>query len=815
MYDSYYRFSHIPFGLSPDIRFCFRHRSYERARAYMRYALHRGEGFVVVTGRPGMGKTTLIQDLLKDLSSPNSLVARIDNTQLDSDDLLRLVTYSFGMKARGLDKATLIHNLRDFLLGHVAPEGTAILIVDEAQNLSAKALEELRLITNLQHGAKPLVQIFLVGQEGLRDLLRDPSLEQLHQRVLAACHLEPLDLDETRAYIQHRLLLAGWSGDPEIKAHALRLVFAASGGIPRLINKFCDRILLHGSLAERHSITAEDAQVVIREFREELLDMFGNEGMDAMRPDLAGAESPPLEDLVLRHPVPPPAQIQRPEAGSPSDQIVEPTFANPVGRPNPHEKLAWSGNGEPAKTDISAGPAPTLNASPTYALSSAATEVVEKASSAGAAGENADEPSARSHSAEPPTGAVGSAPDTRSRPVENRAIRSPANLAPASFIERSRGGNPQTDDPTGHKADQARGRQWAFAAAATLLLAVGGLGHLLYSQGAGRLATDVSGADRRLLAEQEPAPATGVPVTITPAIAIAEPKTETQTAQPVRQPDAPRTVQVPDTLRPMSPESKVSATAAEPSAPLPAPKTERGALQAATPEAGHAGMLPVADADKQLLIANFELPGQQDAKPSPPSDDARNAKESHTDLTVFIEDESGAPVTGLIAAEQHVRENADADESTASGTAETEMEMLRNKLRSRGYRVTEHEDTGFSLNLWEEIPFAFDSAEVPLQAYEPLQEIADILGRNGNTNVKIIGYTDDKGPLQYNKRLSLRRAQAVEAFLHGEGFPKERLFSEGRGEEAGSTGDGNESLTSTGSHVRRTEILVQPLARNP
>ncbi|MFZ0788816.1 MAG: AAA family ATPase, partial [Chromatiaceae bacterium] len=315
MYDSYYGFSQAPFGLSPDVYFCYPHRSYLRAKAYMQYALHRGEGFVVVTGRPGTGKTTLIQDLLRDLGSRHQLVARIDSTQLDADDLLRLVTYSFGLKSQGFDKATLIQSLREFLLGRTAIEGKAILIVDEAQNLSSGALEELRLITNLQHGANPLAQIFLIGQETLRDLVRHPSLEQLHQRIVAACHLEPLDLLETRAYIRHRLLLAGWSGNPVYTADALRLIFDASGGVPRLINKVCDRLMLHGSLEECSTLTGEDTRLVLREFREEFL-----ERIDDANPDLASsgrslADLPPIDDLRADAPAP----AQTPDAAPASE----------------------------------------------------------------------------------------------------------------------------------------------------------------------------------------------------------------------------------------------------------------------------------------------------------------------------------------------------------------------------------------------------------------------------------------------------------------------------------------------------------------
>ncbi len=297
MYDAFYGLTQAPFGLSPDVYFCYRYRTYARAKAYMQYALHRGEGFVVVTGRPGMGKTTLIQDLLRDLGPRRQLLAQIDSTQLDADDLLRLVTYAFGLPAKGVDKASLIYGLREHLIARTATEGTAILIVDEAQNLSGRALEELRLITNLQEGPRPLVQILLVGQEPLRDLIRHPSLEQLHQRIVAASHLEAMDLIETRAYVRHRLLLAGWSGHPVWEADALKTVYLASGGVPRLINKFCDRLLLHGSLEQRERLTGDDAEIVLGEFKEEFLERIDAPGPAGARGQVSRVELPEIDEL--------------------------------------------------------------------------------------------------------------------------------------------------------------------------------------------------------------------------------------------------------------------------------------------------------------------------------------------------------------------------------------------------------------------------------------------------------------------------------------------------------------------------------------
>ena len=321
MYELFYNLQAEPFRLSPDHRFCFNHRSYAKAKSYMQYAFHRAEGFVMITGRPGTGKTTLVNDLVDSLSPSDVSVAMLVSTQLDAHDLLRMVAYSFGLDGDLPHKAMIIQQLTRLLTNHYKEGRRALLIIDEAQDLSVSALEELRLLTNLQLNSQPLLQIFLLGQEELKDLVHGPNMEQVHQRLVAAYDLEALKENETKQYIKHRLDQVGWKGDPAISEAVYPVIYKFSHGIPRRINLFCSRLFLHGSVEEKHKLAVVDAKIVIHELQlENLASLKMLSDIDFDTPDkyeVADLES--IEPPIAAEPAPP--SMQQPNHSPHSEQL--------------------------------------------------------------------------------------------------------------------------------------------------------------------------------------------------------------------------------------------------------------------------------------------------------------------------------------------------------------------------------------------------------------------------------------------------------------------------------------------------------------
>jgi putative secretion ATPase (PEP-CTERM system associated) len=257
MYESYFGLTGSPFQLNPDPAFYFDSRGHANALSYLKFGVHQGEGFIVVTGEIGAGKTTLVRTLLGELDTDEVVAGQVLNTQLESGELLQSILTAFGVAAQGTSKAQLLASLEAFLTDVAAQGRRALLIVDEAQNLGREAIEEIRMLSNFQLGNHALLQSFLVGQPELRKQLESPAMEQLRQRVIASCHLGPLTAEETQAYVEHRMRHVGWDGErPAFLDGAFAQVYKWTGGIPRRINLLCNRLLLAAFLGEQNDISA-------------------------------------------------------------------------------------------------------------------------------------------------------------------------------------------------------------------------------------------------------------------------------------------------------------------------------------------------------------------------------------------------------------------------------------------------------------------------------------------------------------------------------------------------------------------------------
>ena len=275
VYKSIYNLNGQPFRLSPDYRFSFEHQTYNDAKSYLKYAISEGEGIVAITGAPGTGKTTLISSLISELDQSQVQIGVVTNIQLDSGGLLSLVVDAFSLEIDHSENANPLKVFKQFLRQQKEAGKRVVLIVDEAQGLSPALLEDLRLFSNFQEDTQLLMQIFLVGQESLMDVIRAPGMEQLHQRVIAAAELKPLDLEQTIEYIVHRLTCVGWKNDPVITDEVCNLVHKFSEGVPRMINLICHRLFLHAGLKDRHKIEGSDALIVVVELHKEGLLTIG------------------------------------------------------------------------------------------------------------------------------------------------------------------------------------------------------------------------------------------------------------------------------------------------------------------------------------------------------------------------------------------------------------------------------------------------------------------------------------------------------------------------------------------------------------
>ena len=289
MYEEYFSLSGSPFRLNPDPKFFFGSRSHNKAMAYLHYGLKQAEGFIVITGPVGAGKSILIGHLLGQLEQSDVVAAHLLTSNLKAEALLSHVLSAFRIEASGEGRAAETEALEDYLFDQLRRGRRALLVMDEAQNLPSQTLEELRMLSNMDYDGTPLFQVFLVGQPEFRETIQSSAMEQLRQRVIASYHLETLSEAETREYILHRLSVVGWREDPVFTEEAIASIFRETSGLPRRINALCNRLMLYCALEKRHDITAAVVETVLAELREERLNASQSDKLSAADISQAGA----------------------------------------------------------------------------------------------------------------------------------------------------------------------------------------------------------------------------------------------------------------------------------------------------------------------------------------------------------------------------------------------------------------------------------------------------------------------------------------------------------------------------------------------
>jgi putative secretion ATPase (PEP-CTERM system associated) len=311
MYDDHYGLSGRPFQLTPDPDFWFDTATHRKAMAYLGYGLSQGEGFVVITGEPGTGKTTLMGHLLAEIDRERLNVLKLVSTQIAADDLLRMVCAGLDIDSVGMSKAEMLSAIERGLHTVARSGRRTLLIVDEAQALPIDSLEELRMLSNFQAGGYPLLQIFLMGQPEFRQTLGDQRLEQLRQRVIAMHHLGPIDTDEVEPYLIHRLSCVGWRGKPRFTNDAITGMHRWSGGVPRRLNQLASRVMLYGAIERIDTFSGHDVAAVIADLDSDTAPLRSIP-MRAFEERFPEREAKPVA-VDLPRPAPEPAPMPAPE----------------------------------------------------------------------------------------------------------------------------------------------------------------------------------------------------------------------------------------------------------------------------------------------------------------------------------------------------------------------------------------------------------------------------------------------------------------------------------------------------------------------
>lgn len=264
MYLEHFGLKEFPFKLTPDTDYLFMSPAHSRAMAYMEYAVFNREGFVVITGEIGSGKTTLVKKLLMELNE-NIIIAKIFQTQLNETELLQAILVEFGLNPFNAKKVELLNMLNQFLIDQHIEGKQILLVIDDAQNLNKRALEEITMLSGVETQKEKILHVILVGQPELNDKLEAPDMEQLLQRVSLRYHMRALTQSETKQYVIHRLKIAGNKGKKLFVDEIYETIFEFSGGTPRLINTLCDTALTCAFSEDKKKVGSSDFSDVIEE----------------------------------------------------------------------------------------------------------------------------------------------------------------------------------------------------------------------------------------------------------------------------------------------------------------------------------------------------------------------------------------------------------------------------------------------------------------------------------------------------------------------------------------------------------------------
>jgi putative secretion ATPase (PEP-CTERM system associated) len=298
MYTEHYGLAERPFQLTPDARYWYESRTHKKAMAYLGYGLAQGEGFIVITGEIGAGKSTLVAHLMATIDRERLNAISLVSTQVEGDDMLRLAAQGLGLETGGVAKAQLLDRIEQRLREEAGRGKRTLLVVDEAQNLPVSALEELRMLSNFTSQGRALIQIFLLGQPEFRDRVAgEDSLEQLRQRVIASHHLEAMEANEVEPYMVHRLAVAGWEGRPSFDQESFAALYRHTGGVPRKLNQLANRLLLYAGVERLETVSGNDVEAVAADMAADRPASASKRVLPLRRPSTATAE--PAGDSLL------------------------------------------------------------------------------------------------------------------------------------------------------------------------------------------------------------------------------------------------------------------------------------------------------------------------------------------------------------------------------------------------------------------------------------------------------------------------------------------------------------------------------------